>query len=83
METRSAKGFSLIEVMFSLGILTVGWMIAYLDRRYPNPPLFGKNPEEAARVWQQVCETASYIFTGVVIRTSPRTGCLTFTILEM
>jgi glutathione S-transferase len=36
-------------------------IIAYLDRRYPNPPLFGRNPKEAARVWQQVCEISSYI----------------------
>ena len=36
-------------------------IIAYLDRRYPNPPLFGRDPKEAARIWQQVCEIASYI----------------------
>lgn len=36
-------------------------IIAYLDRRYPNPPLFGRTPQEAARVWQQVCESHSYI----------------------
>src|SRR3972149_64765 len=36
-------------------------IVAYLDRRYPDPPLFGRDAKEAARGWQQVCEIASYL----------------------
>jgi glutathione S-transferase len=36
-------------------------IVAYLDRRYPDPPLFGRDAKEAARIWQQVCEIASYL----------------------
>jgi len=36
-------------------------IMAYLDRRYPDPPLFGRDAKEAARIWQQVCEIASYL----------------------
>jgi glutathione S-transferase len=34
-------------------------IIAYLDRKYPEPPLFGATPVEAAQVWESVCETTS------------------------
>src|SRR5436190_23236563 len=34
-------------------------ILAYLDRRYPTPPLFGATPREAGLVWQTVCETLS------------------------
>jgi glutathione S-transferase len=34
-------------------------ILAYLDRRYPSPPLFGATPREAGLVWQTVCETLS------------------------
>jgi glutathione S-transferase len=33
-------------------------ILAYLDRKYPTPPLFGATPAEAARVWQTVLESA-------------------------
>jgi glutathione S-transferase len=31
-------------------------ILAYLDRKYPEPPLFGATPEERARIWQLVSE---------------------------
>ena len=36
-------------------------MLAYLDRKYPEPPLFGVTPEEHGRVWQAVQECVVYI----------------------
>jgi glutathione S-transferase len=36
-------------------------ILAYLDRKYPEPRLFGHSPEEAARVWQAVFECALYL----------------------
>jgi glutathione S-transferase len=34
-------------------------ILAYLDRKYPSPAIFGATPVEAARVWQTVCEALS------------------------
>ncbi len=39
----------------SIGIL------AWLDREYPDKPLFGSNSQEAAKIWQNVLETADYL----------------------
>jgi glutathione S-transferase len=36
-------------------------IIAYLDRKFPDPPLFGRTPAEAARVWQAALECAYYL----------------------
>jgi glutathione S-transferase len=36
-------------------------ILAYLDRQYPDPPLFGRSPAEAARVWQSVVECVGYL----------------------
>jgi glutathione S-transferase len=36
-------------------------ILAYLDRRYPEPPLFGRTPAEAAQVWQATLECALYL----------------------
>jgi glutathione S-transferase len=36
-------------------------IVGYLDRKVPEPPLFGRDPAEAARVWQSVVETTSYL----------------------
>jgi glutathione S-transferase len=33
----------------------------YLDRKYPNPPLFGKTAEEAGLIWRAICECESYL----------------------
>lgn len=39
----------------SIGIL------AWLDREYPDRPLFGQSAAEAAEIWQSVFETADYL----------------------
>jgi glutathione S-transferase len=33
----------------------------YLDRKYPDPPLFGRTPEEAATVVRVICEYQAYV----------------------
>lgn len=33
----------------------------YLDRAYPEPPLYGRSPAEAARIMQEICEQGSYL----------------------
>lgn len=33
----------------------------YLDRAYPEPPLFGRSPVAAARIMQEICEQGSYL----------------------
>lgn len=35
--------------------------LAYVDRKHPDPPLFGATPEQAARIWRIVCEALSYL----------------------
>jgi glutathione S-transferase len=35
-------------------------ILAYLDRRYPEPPLFGRTAQETGRVWQRISEGVSY-----------------------
>jgi glutathione S-transferase len=40
-------------------------IIAYLDRQYPDPPLFGRDAKAAARVWQTVSETMCYFDAAV------------------
>ncbi len=39
----------------SLAIMT------YLDRKYPDPPLFGKTAEETGLIWRALAECESYI----------------------
>jgi len=34
--------------------------LTYLDRKYPEPPLFGVSPEEAATIMRVICEYQSY-----------------------
>jgi glutathione S-transferase len=36
-------------------------ILAYLDRAYPEPPLFGRSAAEAARVWQAALECVVYL----------------------
>ncbi len=36
-------------------------IIAYLDKRYPSPPLFGANPEETGLIWQAVLDLDLYM----------------------
>jgi glutathione S-transferase len=38
----------------SLAIMT------YLDRKYPEPPMFGSTPEDAATIMRVICEYQSY-----------------------
>src|SRR5262249_42823324 len=35
-------------------------IMAYLDRRYPEPSLFGANAHQVARAWRLISEYASY-----------------------
>ena len=36
-------------------------ILYYLDLKYPQPPLFGRNPEEAGTIMRVVCEYQAYI----------------------
>jgi glutathione S-transferase len=36
-------------------------ILAYLDRQYPEPPLFGRTPIEAAAIWQEVIQAALHV----------------------
>jgi glutathione S-transferase len=36
-------------------------ILAYLDRQYPDPPLFGRTPAEAASIWQEVMQGALHV----------------------
>src|SRR5229473_4358541 len=40
-------------------------IIAYLDRKYPEVPVFGRTPEEAGVVWRRLSETDSYLRDSV------------------
>jgi glutathione S-transferase len=33
----------------------------YLDRAYPEPPLYGRSPADGARIMQEICEQGSYV----------------------
>ncbi len=35
-------------------------ILAYLDREYPEPPLFGKTSREAGTIWWAISEFTSY-----------------------
>ncbi len=36
-------------------------ILAYLDKKHPEPPLFGTTPRETGLIWQLVCEIAEYV----------------------
>lgn len=36
-------------------------IMAYLDRKFPEPPLFGRSPEEAGRIWKAVMDSELYL----------------------
>ena len=36
-------------------------IMAYLERRYPETPLFGGTPEETGAIWRAICEAVSYL----------------------
>lgn len=35
--------------------------MAYLDRKYPEPPIFGRTPEETGYIWRLISECDSYL----------------------
>ena len=35
-------------------------VLFYLDRKYPDPPLFGRSPEEAGVIMRVICEYQAY-----------------------
>jgi glutathione S-transferase len=35
--------------------------MAYLDRKYPDPPIFGTTPQETGLIWRAFSETESYL----------------------
>jgi glutathione S-transferase len=36
-------------------------IMAYLDRKYPDPPIFGRTPQETGQIWRSISETESYL----------------------
>jgi glutathione S-transferase len=36
-------------------------IMAYLDRKYPEPPIFGRTPRETGQIWRSISETDSYL----------------------
>ncbi len=36
-------------------------IVAYLERKFPEPPLFGRNAEETGLVWRAISEFQSYV----------------------
>ena len=39
-------------------------IMAYLDRKYPAPPLFGKTAEDAGLIWRAISECESYLVSA-------------------
>jgi glutathione S-transferase len=37
-------------------------IMAYLDRKHPQPPLFGRSAEETGLIWKAISECDSYLF---------------------
>jgi glutathione S-transferase len=36
-------------------------IVAYLDRKQPEPPLFGRSAEETGRIWRSISESTNYL----------------------
>ena len=36
-------------------------IMSYLDRKYPDPPIFGTTPQETGLIWREISETDSYL----------------------
>ena len=36
-------------------------IMAYLDRKYPDPSIFGRTPQETGLIWRAISETESYL----------------------
>lgn len=43
-------------------------ILAYLDRKYPDPPLFGRSAEEAGRIWRAILDFDLYVSSRWVER---------------
>ena len=39
-------------------------IMAYLDKKYPEPPLFGSSPQETGLIWRAVMETEAYLLSA-------------------
>jgi glutathione S-transferase len=39
-------------------------IMAYLDRKYAEPPLFGKTPEQTGLIWRMISECESYLVSA-------------------
>src|SRR5207247_4922893 len=39
-------------------------IMSYLDRKYPDPPLFGKTAEETGLIWRALAECESYVVSA-------------------
>ena len=39
-------------------------IMAYLDKKYPEPPLFGTSPQETGLIWRAVMETEAYLLSA-------------------
>ncbi len=39
-------------------------IMAYLDKRYPEPPLFGTSPQETGLIWRAILEMETYIVSA-------------------
>ena len=37
-------------------------IMAYLDRKHPEPPIFGRSAEETGLIWKAISEFESYVF---------------------
>src|SRR5215216_229139 len=44
-------------------------ILAYLDRKYPDPPLLGRTPEETGRIWAAIGDFESYLREPLTIAT--------------
>ncbi len=40
-------------------------IMVYLDRKHPEPPLFGRTPEEAGTIWRCLSEYQSYLHDSI------------------
>ena len=40
-------------------------ILAYLEREHPEPPLFGRTPEQAGQIWEQVMAADHYLREAV------------------
>jgi glutathione S-transferase len=36
-------------------------IMVYIDRKYPEPPIFGKDAKETGLIWRRICEAESYL----------------------